>query len=58
MDFPEVTCPDVGALAVTGAVQDAQLFLTIGYRVAMAAAFPQWRPGNEFKAIRDKQLKP
>jgi Zn-dependent M28 family amino/carboxypeptidase len=41
---------------LSGAAQDAQLFLTIGYRVAMATAMPQWRVGNEFKAIRDKQL--
>ena len=41
-----------------GAVQDLDLYLTIGYRVANAAKFPEWRAGNEFKAIRDKQLKP
>ncbi|MEP7380223.1 MAG: M28 family metallopeptidase [Gemmatimonadota bacterium] len=39
-----------------GAVQDLQLLLTIGYRVAEATTFPQWRAGNEFKAIRDQQL--
>ncbi len=39
-----------------GAVQDLQLLLTIGYRVAEATTFPQWRAGNEFKAIRDRQL--
>ena len=43
---------------LSGAVQDLQLFLTIGYRVANADKLPQWREGNEFKAIRDKQLKP
>ncbi len=41
-----------------GGVQDLDLYLTIGYRVANAAKFPEWRAGNEFKAIRDKQLKP
>jgi Zn-dependent M28 family amino/carboxypeptidase len=41
---------------LSGAVEDLQLFLTIGYRVAMASKFPEWRAGNEFKAIRDKQL--
>jgi hypothetical protein len=41
---------------MTGAVQDLQLLLTIGYRVAEAPKFPEWRPGNEFKAMRDKQL--
>ncbi|MEP6780237.1 MAG: M28 family metallopeptidase [Gemmatimonadaceae bacterium] len=41
-----------------GAVQDLDLYLTVGYRIANAAKFPEWRAGNEFKAIRDKQLKP
>jgi len=39
-----------------GAVQDLQLFLTMGLRVANAAKFPEWRAGNEFRAIREKQL--
>lgn len=41
---------------MTGAVQDLQLFLTIGYRVSLAAKYPEWKPGNEFKSIRDKSL--
>jgi Zn-dependent M28 family amino/carboxypeptidase len=41
---------------LSGAVDDVNLLLTIGYRVAEAAKMPEWRPGNEFKAIRDKQL--
>jgi Zn-dependent M28 family amino/carboxypeptidase len=43
---------------LSGAVQDLDLFLTLGWRVANAGKFPEWRPGNEFKAIRDKQLAP
>ena len=43
---------------LSGGVQDLQVFLAIGYRVANAAKFPEWRPGNEFKATRDAQLKP
>jgi Zn-dependent M28 family amino/carboxypeptidase len=43
---------------MSGAVQDLQLFLTMGYRIANAAKFPEWRAGNEFRAIREKQLKP
>ncbi|MEP6832478.1 MAG: M28 family metallopeptidase [Gemmatimonas sp.] len=42
---------------LSGAVKDLDLFLTVGYRVANAAKFPEWRAGNEFKAIRDAQLK-
>jgi Zn-dependent M28 family amino/carboxypeptidase len=41
---------------MSGAVQDLQLFFTIGYRVANASEIPEWRPGNEFRATREKQL--
>ncbi len=41
---------------LSGAAQDLELLLTIGYRVAQAAKFPEWRAGNEFKAIRDRQM--
>ncbi|HET9684289.1 MAG TPA: M28 family metallopeptidase [Gemmatimonadaceae bacterium] len=41
---------------MTGAVQDLKLYLTIGYRVAEAQKFPEWRPGNEFRATREKQM--
>jgi Zn-dependent M28 family amino/carboxypeptidase len=41
---------------LTGAEQDLELLFAIGYRVAQAARYPQWRAGNEFRAIRDKQL--
>ncbi|MDB4913318.1 MAG: peptidase [Gemmatimonadetes bacterium] len=43
---------------MTGAVKDLDLFLAMGYRIANAAKFPEWRAGNEFKAIRDKSLTP
>jgi Zn-dependent M28 family amino/carboxypeptidase len=43
---------------LSGAVQDLNLYLTIGYRVASAAKFPEWKVGNEFRAIREKTLKP
>jgi Zn-dependent M28 family amino/carboxypeptidase len=42
---------------LSGAVDDLRLFLTMGYRVAQAARFPEWRPGNEFRATREAQLK-
>ena len=41
---------------LTGAVEDAQLFFAVGYRVANADKFPEWKPGNEFKAKREKSL--
>ena len=42
---------------LSGAVEDAQLMFVVGYRVANAATFPEWTPGNEFKATRDAMLK-
>jgi Zn-dependent M28 family amino/carboxypeptidase len=39
-----------------GAAEDLKLWLAVGYRVAQADKFPEWKPGNEFKAIRDKML--
>jgi Zn-dependent M28 family amino/carboxypeptidase len=42
---------------LSGAVEDAQLLLTVGYRVANADKLPEWKPGNEFKAKRDAMMK-
>jgi len=39
-----------------GTAQDAQLLLTVGYRVANASTYPAWKPGNEFKAKRDATM--
>jgi Zn-dependent M28 family amino/carboxypeptidase len=40
---------------LSGAVEDLQLFLMVGYRVAQNPAWPEWKPGTEFKAKRDAQ---
>jgi len=42
---------------LAGAAQDGQLVFAVGYRVANADRFPEWKPGNEFKAKRDAMLK-
>ena len=42
---------------LSGAAQDAELLLDVGYRVANADRMPEWKPGNEFKATRDAMLK-
>jgi Zn-dependent M28 family amino/carboxypeptidase len=42
---------------LVGFAEDARLLLAVGYRVAQADKFPEWKPGNEFKAVRDKMLK-
>ena len=40
-----------------GAVQDAQLYFLVGYRVANGDAMPEWKPGTEFKAKRDATMR-
>ncbi len=42
---------------LSGAVEDDQLLFTVGYRVANTDRLPEWKPGNEFKARRDQQLR-
>ena len=42
---------------LSGAAEDAQLLLAVGYRVANADRLPEWKPGNEFKAKRDAMMK-
>lgn len=42
---------------LSGGAQDLQLFGTIGYRVAQADTYPQWKPGAEFKAKRDAAVR-
>ena len=38
---------------LSGAVEDADLLVAVGYRVANADKVPEWKPGNEFKAKRE-----
>jgi Zn-dependent M28 family amino/carboxypeptidase len=42
---------------LTGAAEDAELVFAVGYRIANANRFPEWKPGNEFKVKRDAMLK-
>jgi len=42
---------------LTGAVEDTQVLLQVGYRVANGTVWPTWKPGTEFKAMRDAVLK-
>lgn len=37
-----------------GAAQDVDLLLNIGRDLATSTRWPQWKPGSEFKAVRDK----
>ncbi len=42
---------------LSGAVQDCQLYLLVGYRVANEPRPPEWKPGAEFKSKRDASLR-
>ncbi|HUB60855.1 MAG TPA: M28 family metallopeptidase [Puia sp.] len=39
---------------LTGGLQDIELVYAIGEKLANSRAWPEWKPGSEFKAIRDK----
>jgi Zn-dependent M28 family amino/carboxypeptidase len=41
---------------LSGAIDDLNVFFAVGYRVAQADKFPEWKPGNEFKATREAML--
>jgi Zn-dependent M28 family amino/carboxypeptidase len=41
---------------LSGAVEDLQLLFQVGYNVAMAATWPTWKEGAEFKAKREAML--
>ena len=42
---------------LTGTREDLRVLFAVGQRVAQADKFPDWKPGNEFKAKRDAMLK-
>ena len=41
---------------MAGAVEDAQLYFLVGYRIANDPHMPEWSDGAEFKPIRDASL--
>jgi Zn-dependent M28 family amino/carboxypeptidase len=40
-----------------GLIEDARFFMRVGHRVANGAQRPEWRPGTEFRAIREASLR-
>ncbi len=42
---------------LSGAVEDAQLLFLAGLRVAQADTWPEWKPGTEFRTLREEMLK-
>ncbi len=42
---------------LSGAVDDLRLLFEVGYSVAQGDGLPEWKPGTEFKGVRDAMLK-
>jgi Zn-dependent M28 family amino/carboxypeptidase len=40
-----------------GAVEDLDLYLRAGYELASGPSWPNWKPGAEWKALRDEMMK-
>jgi Zn-dependent M28 family amino/carboxypeptidase len=56
-DYHQVTDEVKPDWDLSGAVQDVDLLFEVGYQVANADKFPEWKPGNEFKPKRDAMMK-
>jgi len=41
---------------LSGAREDLKVFFAVGYRIAQADKFPEWKPGAEFRAKREAML--
>ncbi|WP_430813691.1 M28 family metallopeptidase [Carboxylicivirga sp. RSCT41] len=41
---------------LSGVEEDARLLFRVGWQIANNDAYPQWKDGSEFKAIRDRQF--
>ena len=56
-DYHKVTDEVKPGWTFEGAAQDTAFLLEVGLRVANGDTWPEWKPGNEFKARRDAMLK-
>jgi len=56
-DYHKVTDEVKPDWDLAGAVQDMQLLLDVGHRVARAKDYPEWKPGTEFRARREAMLR-
>jgi len=57
IDYHKVTDEVKPDWDLSGAVQDMQLLMDVGHRVAQGPGYPEWKPGTEFKARREAMLK-
>ncbi|MSU45675.1 MAG: M28 family peptidase [Lacunisphaera sp.] len=56
-DYHKVTDEIKPGWTFEGAAQDTEFLLQVGLRVANGDTWPEWKPGNEFKARRDAMMK-
>jgi Zn-dependent M28 family amino/carboxypeptidase len=56
-DYHKVSDEVKAGWTFEGAAQDTEFLLQVGLRVASGDPWPEWKPGNEFKARRDAMLK-
>jgi len=56
-DYHKVTDDVHADWDLIGAVEDAQLLFGVGLAVAQGSAYPEWKPGTEFRAVRESRLK-
>jgi Zn-dependent M28 family amino/carboxypeptidase len=42
---------------MSGAVEDLDLYLRAGYELASGPSWPEWKPGAEWKPLRDEMMK-
>ncbi len=55
-DYHKVTDQVRPDWTFAGAAQDTEFLLLVGLRIANGTSWPEWRPGNEFKARRDAMM--
>jgi Zn-dependent M28 family amino/carboxypeptidase len=57
-DYHKVTDEIKPTWDLTGAIEDLKLLFDVGFSVMQADKWPEWKPGAEFKALREASLKP
>ena len=49
---------DPGKWNFEGMIDDIRVYFEVGYNLSISKEFPNWNPGNPFKPLRDKMMKP
>lgn len=57
-DYHKVTDEVKPDWDLAGAADDTRFLFEVGHRIAQAAAWPEWKPGTEFRAAREAMLRP